>query len=64
MAEEDETSSPVEVKAGLCNTCRHQRIVSNTRGSSFSFCERSKEDPRFAKYPRIPVLACPGYEPR
>ena len=49
--------------AGLCDTCKHQRIVRNTRGSSFSLCERSKAEPdRFPRYPRIPVTACPGYE--
>ncbi len=49
---------------GLCATCRWQRVVRNTRGSSFSLCERSKVDDRFPKYPRIPVVACPGYEAR
>jgi hypothetical protein len=64
MSGEDAASSALEVKAGLCNSCRYQRLVGNTRGSAFSLCEKSKEDPRFPKYPRIPVLACPGYEPR
>jgi hypothetical protein len=50
--------------SGLCARCRHQRVVRNTRGSAFSLCERSKTDPRFAKYPRLPVLRCAGYEPR
>jgi hypothetical protein len=49
---------------GLCDDCRHQRLVSNTRGSTFSLCERSKTDPSFPKYPRLPVLACRGYEAR
>jgi DNA-3-methyladenine glycosylase I len=39
-------------------------VVRNTRGSSFSLCQRSKEDGRFERYPRIPVLSCPGHEPR
>ena len=52
------------VKAGLCDSCRFQRVISNTRGSSFSLCERSKVDKRFAKYPPIPVARCPGYERR
>jgi hypothetical protein len=49
---------------GLCDSCRHQRLVSNTRGSTFSLCERSRTDDRFPKYPRVPVVACPGHEPR
>ena len=48
---------------GLCDTCRHQRLVPNTRGSVFSLCERSREDPDFPRYPRLPVLRCPGFEP-
>ena len=48
--------------AGLCDTCAHQRIVKNTRGSRFSLCGRSKDEPdRFPRYPRTPVTACPGY---
>lgn len=47
---------------GLCDRCRHQRVVRNTRGSVFSLCERSKQDPSFPRYPRAPVLECRGYE--
>ena len=53
------------MNAGLCDTCAHQRVVKNTRGSTFSLCERSKTEPdRYPKYPRVPVLACAGYELR
>jgi len=48
---------------GLCDGCRHQRLVPNSRGSVFSLCERSREDPAYPRYPRIPVLSCPGFEP-
>jgi len=27
-------------------------------------CLRSKDDPRYEKYPRVPVAACPGHERR
>jgi hypothetical protein len=51
------------MKAGLCDSCRHQRIVTNTRGSRFSMCQRSKTEPeRYPKYPRLPVRECAGYE--
>lgn len=49
---------------GLCDSCRHQRLVPNTRGSVFSLCERSREDPAYPRYPPVPVLGCPGFEPR
>ena len=55
---------PGSPPAGLCDSCRHQKVIANTRGSSFSMCERSKTDERYAKYPRIPVERCPGYEER
>ena len=46
---------------GLCSTCVHQKLIGNTRGSTFSLCERSKTDPAYPKYPRLPVLRCAGY---
>jgi hypothetical protein len=53
------------MRAGLCDSCVHQRVVKNTRGSTFSLCQRSKQEPdRFPRYPRVPVLECPGYERR
>jgi hypothetical protein len=48
---------------GLCDTCLHQELVRNTRGSVFSLCLRSREDRRYLRYPRTPVVRCPGYEP-
>jgi hypothetical protein len=49
------------MRAGLCDSCVHQKLVKNTRGSTFSMCERSKTDKSYAKYPRVPVLQCRGY---
>jgi len=48
--------------AGLCDHCRYQRVVKNTRGSTFSLCERSKFDPEYPRYPRLPVARCDGFE--
>jgi hypothetical protein len=50
--------------AGLCDRCRHQRVIRNTRGSEFSLCELSKTDPDFPRYPRLPVLECTGFRER
>jgi hypothetical protein len=50
------------VDAGLCDSCRHQKIVKSGRGSVFSMCLRSKTDDRYPKYPRLPVRECAGYE--
>lgn len=47
---------------GLCLTCRWKRAGTNRRGSVFFRCARADLDPRFVKYPPLPVRACPGYE--
>jgi hypothetical protein len=50
------------MRAGLCDSCRHQKLIRNTRGSTFSMCERSKTDKHYPKYPRLPVVECAGWE--
>ena len=47
--------------AGLCDSCRHQKLIRTGRGSEFSMCLRSKDDGRYPKYPRVPVVRCAGY---
>jgi hypothetical protein len=47
---------------GLCLTCRWARRVANRRGSTFFRCARAETDPRFARYPALPVLQCEGFE--
>jgi hypothetical protein len=47
----------------LCDSCRHQQLVPNRRGSVFSLCLRSRTEPeRFPRYPRLPVERCDGFE--
>src|SRR5580704_11931257 len=48
---------------GLCASCDFMRRIESDKGSTFYRCERSATDPTFAKYPRLPVLQCAGYEP-
>ena len=48
--------------AGDCDDCTWARRVPNRRGAVFVLCRRSDDDPAFEKYPRLPVLRCPGYE--
>lgn len=50
--------------AGLCEACLHQQVIRNTRGSRFSLCRRSKTEDAYPRYPRVPVLRCPGFEAR
>jgi uncharacterized protein YciI len=53
-------SDPASV--GLCFTCRWMRLAANRRGATFFRCARAETDPRFVRYPPLPVLTCPGYE--
>jgi hypothetical protein len=48
--------------AGLCADCANARKIESSRGSQFLFCELSRTDPDFPKYPRLPVLKCDGYK--
>jgi hypothetical protein len=49
-------------RAGLCDDCLHASVVRSDRGATFYSCELSATDPRFPKYPRLPVVECLGYE--
>ena len=46
---------------GLCGHCHHCRLVETAR-SRFYLCGLAASDPRFRKYPPLPVRACPGFE--
>ncbi len=48
-------------RVGLCLTCRHSRRIETPR-SVFLLCGLSAVDPRFPKYPALPVIECGGYE--
>jgi hypothetical protein len=47
---------------GLCASCVHVQMIRSDRGSVFYLCKLSATNPRFPKYPRLPVLSCEGYE--
>ena len=48
---------------GLCPGCAWVRVVRSAKGSRFLMCLRSRDDPRFVKYPPQPLMACAGFEP-
>jgi len=60
----EETKEIQTSRAGLCENCRFLRKIESDRGSIFYLCERSAIDATFPKYPRLPMLQCPGYERR
>ena len=51
-----------EAKVGLCSACRHARRVPTPR-AVFWMCRLAASDPRFERYPRLPVIRCAGHEP-
>lgn len=46
---------------GLCAVCQHVKMVKSAKGSTFVMCGLAKTDPRFMKYPPLPVLRCGGF---
>lgn len=52
------------VEPGLCTRCEWARAVESAKGSRFLRCGRSDTDPRFPRYPQLPVLTCDGFERR
>jgi hypothetical protein len=47
---------------GLCDKCAHLKRLESSRGSVFYMCLRAEEDASFPRYPRLPVLACRGFQ--
>ena len=60
--EERQLLARLNVPAGLCATCVHLRLLASKR-SVFVRCGLAAADPRFPRYPGLPVVACPGYAP-
>jgi len=57
----EEDLARLGVPAGLCATCRHAGVLAS-KSSVFLRCGMAALDPAFPKYPRLPVVACRGYE--
>jgi len=51
-------------EVGLCGDCRHASKIESSHGSTFYLCRLSLVDPRYPKYPTLPVRTCDGYERR
>lgn len=52
----------IDDSIGLCLSCRWMQVVTTRRGSTFYRCGRADTDPRFPRYPALPMLQCVGYE--
>ena len=58
-----DAGSSREPNPGLCRDCQYSRRIESDRGSVFFRCDLSFKDPKFPKYPRLPVINCSGYLP-
>jgi hypothetical protein len=47
---------------GLCAGCGHRRKIESHKGSTFLYCRLSETDRHYARYPRLPVIQCEGFE--
>jgi hypothetical protein len=56
----DAAGGPGE-EVGLCGRCRHARVTRGRGPQRFWRCGRSDSDPRFARYPGLPVSRCAGF---
>ncbi|GAC1345559.1 MAG: hypothetical protein NVSMB29_19840 [Candidatus Dormibacteria bacterium] len=45
---------------GLCVSCTNARVVKGAQ-SIFWMCELAASDPRYRRYPALPVLSCAGH---
>ena len=63
MMNETPDERQLHSRDGLCARCLWARVVVNDRGGRFVRCARAGIDPRFPKYPVLPVGRCAGYEP-
>jgi hypothetical protein len=62
MPSSGDRSAELARTVGLCARCRHAARQETARGSVFWRCRRAETEARFVRYPRLPVLACPGFE--
>jgi hypothetical protein len=47
---------------GLCPLCRHVKVLTSDRGSTFYLCQLAKRDSGLPRYPPQPRLVCRGFE--
>ena len=59
----DSRGAEQQAPAGLCSGCANVQVISTSKGSRFYLCRLSYLDPRFPRYPPLPVIECAGFRP-
>ena len=57
-----DVETKMEATIGLCTSCRHAKSLRTKGGTVIYLCGLSLSDPRFPRYPQLPVKTCPGYD--
>jgi len=52
------------VEPGACSACKHAKLNETQRGTAYLRCTRAEWDSALARYPRLPVTECAGFERR
>jgi hypothetical protein len=63
LAERTALLAGLGVPAGLCAGCEFALLNRTRRGTVYLRCGLAAEDPRFPRYPPLPVLRCRGFAP-
>jgi hypothetical protein len=61
---DDAAWAKLAVPVGLCRHCRYARLNETRRDTVYLRCTRAAWDGRLARYPRLPVTECPGFDRR
>ncbi len=62
MSDAMEDTPPESAIAGLCADCAHAKKLTTKIDATIYLCGLAAKEPRLPKFPRLPVIACPGYE--
>ena len=58
----DDAWAKLSADPGLCHACQHAKLNETRRGTAYLRCTRAEWDSRLPRYPRLPVVACAGFE--
>ena len=58
---ESRDSEDASGPAGLCGNCCHVRGITGDHRNVYYLCRLSAVDPRYVRYPVLPVTDCAGF---
>ena len=59
-----EDNASYDPRIGLCSNCQFARPLKHPQGGTpYYKCELAANNVQFDKFPRLPILQCPGHRP-